>query len=316
MNKYQLGAIYGALVGDACGSVLEFYNGRITDKVITNAMHMRGGGVLNVGPGQVTDDGELTMALISILRNVKSTDPYPIDAVALAYSNWHNSHPFDEGQTCFRAFNFIGNYNTDLPSEKMMINSEKYNMFSQSNGALMRATPIAVYYYDQDYDTIAAHARLDAKLSHPNEVCQDVNAVYCVTIAYLINHPGDYKGAIKLAESMQVCDIVTEWLQESKKDIDEYKCNIHIGHLKHAFILAFAFLRTNISYKEAIYKTLSKGSDSDTNAAICGGLVGALHGIYNIPKYMLDPVKNYKFSVTSLIGYKRPDIYKVRKLRL
>lgn len=49
-------------------------------------------------------------------------------------------------------------------------------------------------------------------------------------------------------------------------------------------------LRLQSSYEEAISDILLKGGDTDTNAAIVGGLIGALHGASAIPEYMKAPV--------------------------
>ena len=58
MDEYSLGCMAGGLVGDAAGAVLEFCDGTITEADAKRAMTMPGGGVLQVGSGQVTDDGE------------------------------------------------------------------------------------------------------------------------------------------------------------------------------------------------------------------------------------------------------------------
>ena len=49
-------------------------------------------------------------------------------------------------------------------------------------------------------------------------------------------------------------------------------------------------LRLQSSYTEAISSILLMGGDTDTNAAIVGGLIGALHGASGIPDYMKMPV--------------------------
>ena len=63
MKAMNTRAIWGALVGDACGATLEFYDDEITEEIARRAMTMPGGGSLRVGCGQITDDGELTLAL-------------------------------------------------------------------------------------------------------------------------------------------------------------------------------------------------------------------------------------------------------------
>lgn len=54
--------------------------------------------------------------------------------------------------------------------------------------------------------------------------------------------------------------------------------NKHIGHLKIAFMWAFYYLKNDISYYDALFDILIRGGDTDTNAAIIGGLLGAAYG--------------------------------------
>ncbi|KAG6946393.1 hypothetical protein JG688_00016066 [Phytophthora aleatoria] len=66
-----------------------------------------------------------------------------------------------------------------------------------------------------------------------------------------------------------------------------------VGHVRWAFVLATYFLRQNESYERAIQQTLLKGGDTDTNAAIVGGLIGALHGVESIPSRMREAVLTF-----------------------
>jgi ADP-ribosylglycohydrolase len=45
--------------------------------------------------------------------------------------------------------------------------------------------------------------------------------------------------------------------------------------LKIAFVWAFYYLKNEIPYSEALKDILLQGGDTDTNAAIVGGLLGA-----------------------------------------
>lgn len=54
---------------------------------------------------------------------------------------------------------------------------------------------------------------------------------------------------------------------------------------------------------DAIFDTLRRGGDTDTNAAIVGGLVGALHGSGGIPRHMADPLL---MRTTASPGQRRP----------
>lgn len=318
-------AILGALVGDAAGVTLEFRGGVIDEREALNAMRMPGGGRLSVAPGQISDDGELTLALYGALtswmtkKNDSNILEFPMEDVAAAYSEWHTSNPFDCGMTCGRAFGFFKS------AANMQEKAVRYSIASEANGALMRCTPIpALLHRIRPYQTIAEFAALDASLSHPSDVCKDCNALYCVAIAYLLNNNNlpiseRSSGALRLVESYQSHPKVLGWLEDSKNDISSFNCRINIGHVKHAFTLAMHFLRKCTSYDDAIKQTLMMGGDTDTNACIVGGMMGALHLHVHesggIPDYMLEPVLKFDpvtwtTSPKMLIGHNRPAKYR------
>ena len=90
------GAMLGALVGDAAGATLEF-KPDVSPPMLETALAMRGGGVWKTAPGQITDDGELTMTLATALVECKSE--FDADQIAMMYSRWVDSRPFDIGNT-------------------------------------------------------------------------------------------------------------------------------------------------------------------------------------------------------------------------
>ena len=105
---------------------------------------------------------------------------------------------------------------------------------------------------------------------------------------------------------------VRRWYFEESLDISKMVCTVQAGHVRWGFVLAFYFLRhPEISYEEAIKITLLKGGDTDTNAAIVGGLVGAYH---NIPEYMLQPVLDFDCTTVSKKHHTRPIKYSVQNV--
>jgi len=304
--------LVGGMVGDAAGAVLEFRRYYDEDHVRV-AMTMPGGGLLAVGPGQITDDSELMLALLHGLRG-SHPSAFPAEAVAQRYIDWLQSRPFDMGNTTRLAFS------ARSPSEVPVL-AAQLNTGSEANGALMRAAPIALWCvkHNMPYTTVAAHARADSRLSHSSKVCQDANAVFCVALAHLLQHLGDYKGAIQQAEMLISTDdvhpTVAAWMEDSKSmAISSRKCVPNIGHAKHAFTLAMHLLRNSndYSYEDAIFKVLTLGGDTDTNACICGYVMGALRGLDGIPEYMRRPVLEFDSSKIPPggQGHLRPDTYK------
>jgi len=310
MDK-ALGCMMGVLVGDASGAVLEFRH-KFDNDDVSDAMHMKGGGALNIGKGQVTDDGELTLALA---HSLTGTQYYPMNKVAKAYNTWINSMPFDVGATCRKAFSIQGSYTgSDSDSDRLIYNAARYNMLSEANGALMRCSPIAVWAAHREPDEVVTQvAKLDAMLSHPNQVCLECNAVYALALAKLIKYNSASMAFSHISDYVDTnvnSDKVKKWFYEDRHEITDAKRNI--GHVKHAFCMAMNFLEKPVEYEVGIRHVLRLGGDTDTNAAICGGILGAINGYDDIPDYMKNPVLSYKYDPNGLIGYDRPALYHPR----
>ena len=72
---------------------------------------------------------------------------------------------------------------------------------------------------------------------------------------------------------------------------DKLKCTEKEGWLQRAFVLSFYFLlrfdlyqeQEDKFYHDCIRITVQQGGDTDTNAAIVGGMVGALVGLKLLP---------------------------------
>lgn len=94
------GALLGALIGDAAGAALEFKE-RVTEQQLQAALGMNGGGPFRTAPGQVTDDGELAMALAWGL--VEGGGRFDLDAIA-AYA--HTPTHVHDATACARAVTY------------------------------------------------------------------------------------------------------------------------------------------------------------------------------------------------------------------
>lgn len=310
-----MNSMLGALVGDAAGATLEFCHKEITEEIALKAMKMPGGGAMHVGPGQITDDGELTLTL---WRSLNKDEPL---SLMKGYNDWYESCPFDIGRTCSLAFEtyydyFKGRNVFSIEGCKDII--KKMNTLSEANGALMRATAIATWAVknsDMSASTAANLARDDALLSHPSITCQEVNMIYVYAIVHLLRDKSPQE-TLELTNEFVSKHITSEqvakWYFEESVDISEMIATQKIGHARWGFVMAMYFLRhPEISYEEAIKITLMKGGDTDTNAAIVGGMVGAYQGI---PEYMLRPVLEFDCTLDGFKHHKRPAEYSVKNV--
>lgn len=290
-----LGSVLGALVGDAAGAVLEFMSEPITAAHVEHALRMPGGGTWEVAPGQVTDDGELTMSLLNAL--VESPRA-PRAAAATRYAKWVASDPFDIGATtarslgCLRDPSFAARA-LDVGTDVVMTEAARERcMPSKANGSLMRATPLGVWGATPprafDEASLVAAAQADARLSHPNAACVDACVAYVLAIASLVRAPGEVARALDTARAwtrVNACEEVRDWMNDADAGV-VVPYSPHDGFVRIAFTHAFRHLRLGTSYVDALRETLAGGGDTDTNACIVGGLVGARWGADAIPSAM------------------------------
>ncbi len=78
---------------------------------------------------------------------VKTKDsdlPLDLDRIQWYFRNWMKSNPFDMGMTICSALNILESLQKPDP-DKSFENTKKKTGASQSNGCLMRITPLSVF---------------------------------------------------------------------------------------------------------------------------------------------------------------------------
>lgn len=94
------GALFGVAVGDALGAPLEFMNEEEIRHKHGTVKEMIGGGWLDVEPGEVTDDTQMTIATAQgIAMHPENPEPW----VGRNFAEWALGGPKDIGGTCSSA---------------------------------------------------------------------------------------------------------------------------------------------------------------------------------------------------------------------
>jgi ADP-ribosylglycohydrolase/fructose-1,6-bisphosphatase/inositol monophosphatase family enzyme len=293
------GCLLGQLAGDALGALVEFSS---QDRIAAHypdggPRKLASGGPHSIAAGQPTDDSELALVLA---RSLIVRAGFEQEAVARAYAGWYHGwthwdeprscdhswcRPFDVGGTTSRALGAIRASDV-LAGRAAQRACAAADQHSQANGALMRISPLGIWGALRDPAVVARAARDDARLTHPHQVCQTASAVFAVTLAaairerlnpeqthayaadWLRQHDPDSEvvGALKAARRAPPADYFTQqgWVQVA---------------LQNAF---HQLLRAS-TIEDGVVATVRKGGDTDTNAAICGALLGAVHGREAIP---------------------------------
>ena len=87
-------------------------------------------------------------------------------------------------------------------------------------------------------------------------------------------------------------EIYHTWWSEDILQNRTVKVNVKIGWIRIAWTQAFLALSRGDGYYKAVKNVMAKGGDTDTNAAIVGGLIGAADGLEGIPDEALQSVLN------------------------
>lgn len=270
------GCLLGQLAGDALGSLVEFCNpDDIRRKYPKGVRELTDGGTWNTIAGQPTDDSEMALSLARMLADQGRYDP---EEARKAYVFWLNSGPFDCGMTV--AGGLRGRPNPD----------------SQANGAMMRISPLGIFGANHNLEDVAEWARQDAAITHPHPVCQQANALFTMAIAYAIRQGCDgrdlYEQIVTWAEEDMKVD---GSLLEAVRGAAESPPANYIrrqGWVLTAFRNALWQLLYATNLEEAVVDTVMRGGDTDTNAAICGALLGAVYGRNAVPGQWVESLLN------------------------
>jgi ADP-ribosyl-[dinitrogen reductase] hydrolase len=276
------GCMLGQCAGDALGQLVEFETAaNIARRYPDGVREMRDGGTHSTIAGQPTDDTELALLLArAILRD----GAYDAETAARAYAWWMDSRPFDVGGTIRAALGpALGALKAGQSAAAAA--TANANAESQANGALMRVSPLAIHGWRAAPEVVAERAREDARLTHPHPVCQDANALIAVAVAHAIR-TGDsprqvYEFAAAWAARAGLHPDVQETLAAA---IDPPECGgSKQGWVRVALQNALYELLHAESAEQGVVRTVMRGGDTDTNAAIAGALLGAVHGRKSIP---------------------------------
>ncbi len=289
------GAMLGQLAGDALGSFVEFQDaGTIQDRHPEGVVDLRDGGTWNLIAGQPTDDSEMALALA---RSIHARKRYDREDVSQAYVDWRDSGPFDIGFTTSNAISAL-EAGTPVPSE------------SQANGALMRACPIGIFAAGCP-ELASELARHDASLTHPNGVTVAANAAYVAAISVGVAGSSAeemWAAAYSHAGEDADAEIVRQRLIEARsKQPDEFQQQM--GWVLTAFQNAFYQLMASSLLRDAVVATVAEGGDTDTNAAICGALLGSRQGRDAVPLQWRNAILTCRPVEVERVRHPRPKTY-------
>lgn len=251
------GCLLGQLAGDSLGALVEFETaaaivGRYREG---HPRRLEDGGRWNTLAGQPTDDSEMALALA---RSILERGGYSFTRAYSAYQDWLLSPPFDIGRTTASGL------------------QGRPDVHSQANGSLMRMAPMGLLRDGRACDW----AEEDSSLTHPHPSCVSACRAYVAGIQAGLR--GESREQMHSRAIEQANETVKDWLLEARK-APPAEFQHQMGWVRIAFTNAFHRLLTSPTLEEALVETVRRGGDTDTNAAICGALLGSHLGRSGVP---------------------------------
>ena len=275
------GAVWGHLVGDAVGVPYEFQSG----DAIGGAEAVRFGATGTYGQpaGTWSDDGALMLALLDSLLEA-GFDPEDQGRRALAWRRDCAYTPdmdgsFDIGGTTAAALRALEH---GTPA----IDAGPTEEHACGNGSLMRIIPLALWGRNMPAAELAEMAHLASRVTHGHPRCQVACAVYCMIVQRLLG--GEDRGAVLSpaladARAMYAADGNLVGHLAVLDELEAWTARDGSGYVLDAFWSAWDAFAGATGYENTIRHAVAYGQDTDTTAAIAGGLAGAYWGWQEIP---------------------------------
>jgi len=294
----------GVVVGDALGLPVQFSSREeVEEEPVTD---MIGFGVFNMPPGSWSDDSSLTLAALDSINELNRIDS---EDIMRRFVCWYDNgeytpfgYAYDIGYTCETA---ICNYK-DIQDYKTCGLSD---VCSNGNGSLMRIMPACLYVHENVMRSALEEERgLEliheiSALTHAHLRAKMACGIYYFLVKNILNHTGT------LAEKLQagMDDAMAFYHKDignlaqlahyhRMNQLDEFKDTpIDLiessGYVVETLEAAVWCLLNTDNLKDCLLKAVNLGDDTDTVAAVAGGLAGLYYGYDAIPKEWLEKIQ-------------------------
>ncbi|MBQ3163472.1 MAG: ADP-ribosylglycohydrolase family protein [Lachnospiraceae bacterium] len=282
-NRF-FGGLYGACVGDILGVPVEFSTRQERDA--DPVREMRAYGTYHQPFGTWSDDTSLTLCLIDAM-----TQRFSLDTLAKNCIAFYKNAQFTPHGEVFD----IGNA-TRVAIEKMAsgilpMECGGKNENDNGNGSLMRVLPIAYYGMQSEENELISLIEEVSSLTHAHRRSKFA-CIFYVVYAMQLMKKADKVGAYEKTVDFMMKKCSQNYESEfvvfdkvlNKKCIYEEREKINSsGYVVDTLEASLWSFFHATSYKETVLNAVNLGGDTDTIAAIAGGLAGIYYGFQSIP---------------------------------
>lgn len=295
-DKGREDAVVGTLLGTALGDALGLPCEGMSRKVIARRFGQVDRFFLLWGKGFVSDDTEQS-ALVAQSILTGSDLETCVRHFRRGLLGWFLRLPWGIGLGTLRA------------CFKIALGVRESGVPSAGNGAAMRAAIVGAA-FSKERDKRLSYGRALAGVTHTDPRAVD-GALFVAELAALSVESERHADRSKMvADAMRVVQdpslkqALSEAasLAEGGSSLEEALPALDTsGFVIHSVPFAvFCFIRFGDDFLRALSQAISAGGDTDTNAAILGGWLGAYHGAHAIPRHLVQGIHDGPFGPTHL----------------
>jgi ADP-ribosylglycohydrolase/protein-tyrosine phosphatase len=285
------GVLLGTAAGDALGAAYEFGPPRGPELEVA----MVGGGSFGWEPGEWTDDTSMAIAIAEVAATgADLRDEESLDALARRWHDWSHDAK-DVGVQTRSVLSRAGRHGISAQTAREESAAlHKLTSRTAGNGSLMRTAPVALAYLGDEAALVEA-ARAISELTHYDPEAGDACVLWCLAIRHAI-----LTGKLNARIGLQHIDPERRDLWASRLDTAEKSQPSDFannGWVVEALQGAWSAIATTPVPQDdpakgvfradhlrlALDAAVRGGGDTDTVAAIAGGLLGAVYGASAVP---------------------------------
>lgn len=287
----------GVLLGQACGDALGVPYEFATPPGADQRAEMLGGGLGDYSPGEWSDDTQMAVCIARVAATgADLTSADALDAIAEAFLDWAANGASDIGNQT-RAVLSTASGREGQAGARLTQAAAEYaarHPRSAGNGALMRTAVVGLTALT-DREQTAASAQAVAALSHGDPLAGDSCVLWCEAIRVAVMDGRlDVRAGLDLIPAERR-DRWVSWLDDAEtRPAASFNPN---GFTVTALQAAWAAIsRTPIPadnpatgsfaathFQDTMHAAVRIGNDTDTVAAIAGGMLGAYWGASAVP---------------------------------
>ncbi len=284
------GALYGLLVGDALGVPYEFHAAaELPPRAAIEMVPPDGFRRAHAGvqPGTWSDDGAHALCLLASLLHAGAID---LDDLGRRLVNWYEHgylavdfEVFDVGVQTQRA---LAALRSGVPAAQAGPSGERDN----GNGSLMRVLALALWHRGSDAELVR-DAESQSLVTHGHRRARLCCALYCLWVRRTLAGVDDpWRDAVASLRSIVGDDAEAAHELDSAIRPEQAAHGNGSGYVVDS--LHSVRLATLAGDYEAVVKAaIALGDDTDTTAAIAGGVAGARDGVQAIPQRWMSALR-------------------------